>query len=371
MKSILTLLSVFILGTSCSYLPAKYRPQGVAENKTNFRVIWTKNHDPVHETGNLPIALHSPLIHEGILYAGKNSGEMKAYQLDNGKMIWSKVDKGGYHAAPIIYKDHVIYGTDQGRVFARNTLTGKSKYQVDLDSAIETQGVLGKGRIFFQTRNHKLYCLDVETGKILWAYRRSVPFFTTLQRASKPLVLDGRLYVGFADGTLAAFNIEDGVLIWENKLSEGSKFVDVDSTPVLFEGSLYINSMDGNLQQIQPQTGQLIRQLPLKSSRAPFVFGSRLIVGTRDGEVIALDRNLGKGVSIRLGKNAVSSIKYWKRNLVIGLVDEKIYYLDAKTLKVKESFSLGHSLSAIFGQLEVKEGVMAALSSRNRLYVFK
>jgi len=374
MKSYLVLLSAITFGlisTSCSYLPAKYQPQGISDNKTNFQVIWTKNHDPVYETGNLPISLNSPVIHDGILYAGKNSGSMKAYQLDNGKLIWSKKDKGSYHAAPVVHGDYVIYGTDQGRVFSRHTLTGKAKFQVDLDSSIETQGVVGKGRIFFHTRNHKVYCMDVETGKILWAYRRSVPFFTTLQRASKPLVVNNRIYVGFADGTLAAFNIEDGVLVWEKKLSDGSKFVDVDSTPVWFKGSLYIGSMDGNLQQIHPQTGQLIRQLPIKISRAPLVHESRLIVGTRNGQVMSLDNNLAKGVSIHLTKGPISSIKLWKGNLAVGVVGKNLFFLDKKTLKIKETFSLGHSLSAIFGSLEVKEGVMAALSSRNRLYVFK
>jgi outer membrane protein assembly factor BamB len=371
MKALLITLSFLLLVSSCSYLPAKYRPEGIAKKKTNFRVIWTKNHDPIYETGNLPIALNSPLIHDGILYAGKNDGNMKAYELENGKLVWSKNDGGGYHGAPIYYKDHIIYGTDQGRVFSRHILTGKSNYQVDLDSSVETQGVIGKGRIFFQTRNHKIYCMDVKTGKILWAYRRSVPFFTTLQRASKPLILNNRLFVGFADGTLASFNIEDGVLVWEKKLSQGSKFVDVDSTPVLFEGSLYIASMDGNLQQIRPQTGQLIRQLPIKVSRAPLVHKGHLVVGTRDGSVIYLDKNLAKGRTIRLGKEPISSLKMWKGDLTVGLVGEKIYSLDIKTLQVKESFSLGHSLSAVFGHIEVNDGVMAALSSRNRLYVFK
>lgn len=192
----------FLLG-SCSALKSYY-PKAEVPNKPMFNPSWVKNLDPMYDSGNLPIALQSPLIHEGIVYVGSNAGFMQAYELENGKMVWSEKDDSTYHSSPVVYKDQVVYGTVQGRVISRHYTTGKIKYSVDLGASVETKGVIYKGRILFQLRNHQVFCLDVETGKILWGYKRSVSFVTTLQRSSTPVVYKDKVLVGFADGSFAA-----------------------------------------------------------------------------------------------------------------------------------------------------------------------
>ena len=178
MSKILSLLLVCVFISSCSSvesLMGDYYPQAVKDDDQNFTLTWAKNLDPVYNSGNLPIAFNSPLINEGLVFAGHANGEMVAYQLDNGRPVWSEKDKGGHHGRPILYKDMIIYGTNQGRVIARNFLTGKIVYSVDVGSSIESQGVLYKGRVFFHLRNHQIFSLDATTGKTLWAYKRSVP----------------------------------------------------------------------------------------------------------------------------------------------------------------------------------------------------
>ena len=59
--------------------------------KDKLHHLWTKNNDPVHFTGNLPIALNSPLAYEGLVYVGHNGGKMIAYDLENGKKVWKLV----------------------------------------------------------------------------------------------------------------------------------------------------------------------------------------------------------------------------------------------------------------------------------------
>jgi len=368
-RSLLLFTLLFSLA-SCSTIK-KLNIEGVKEKRTAFRVIWNKNQDPLHETGNLPIALNSPLIHDGILYIGHNQGYMKAYQLDNGKEIWSKYDDGAYHSKPVIYKDWVIYGNAKGRVFARHSLTGKAEYIVDLDAAIETQGVIYKDRLVFHTRNHKIFCLDVNTGKILWSYKRSVPYLTTIQRASKPLIYKDKIYVGFADGQIAAFSLEEGVILWERRLSTGNKFVDVDSSPVLFKNSILSGSINGDLVILDPDSGQVQRRLSYKVSRAPIVYNAQLLVPTIFGDIAVLDKDLVEKELISVSKVPVSSIVPWKGGLVVSSVGGKILMLDEVNFKVKDQFELGHAYSGIHGELELADKYLAAFSSRNRLYVFE
>src|SRR5690606_9929908 len=116
----------------------------------------------------------------------------------------------------------------EGRVFARHYLTGQLKYAVDLGASVETEGAVYKGRILFQLRNHQIFALDALTGKILWGHKRSVPFMTTLQRASTPAFVDNKVIVGMADGVVVALSLDDGSLLWERKIGTAAKFVDVD-----------------------------------------------------------------------------------------------------------------------------------------------
>ena len=222
----LVLLFILVM-SSCSSLK-EYAPKAEVADKAKLTPAWIKNLDPSYDSGNLPIGLQTPLVNEGIVYAGHNGGFMEAYELDNGRLVWSEKDGSTYHAGAVAYKDQVIYGTVQGRVISRHGILGTIKYSVDLGASVETRGTIYNGRIFFQLRNHQVFCLDVETGKIIWGYKRSVPYLTTLQRASTPVVYKDKLLVGFADGVFAALSIDEGILLYDTKLSTASKFVDVE-----------------------------------------------------------------------------------------------------------------------------------------------
>lgn len=366
------LLTLFL--GSCSSLKSYY-PKAEVPNKLMFNPSWVKNLDPMYDSGNLPIALQSPLIYEGIVYVGSNAGFMQAYELDNGKMVWSEKDDSTYHASPVIYKDQVVYGTVQGRVISRHYTTGKIKYSVDLGASVETKGVIHKGRILFQLRNHQVFCLDVETGKILWGYKRSVSYVTTLQRSSTPVVYKDKVLIGFADGSFAALSLEEGVLLYETKLSSASKFVDVDNAAFVLDDKVYIGSVGSPFSILDPNTGKIIKRSEFIASRAPFYDAEftqgQLWIGTQNGEVLITDKNLVIQNKIKVSSGVITSIAKYKNGLAISSTSGEIVYVDPKSLKSQEKYNLGHSYSAVFGDIETKENYLAILSSRNRLFVFK
>ena len=112
-----------------------------------FNAAWIKNIDPSYETGNLPIALNASKIYRGMVFVGHNSGVMQSFALSDGHLVWEKYDGGQYHSAPIIYGEKVIYGTSRGRVFSRDTLTGKKIFEIDLGSPVESAGTIAKNRL--------------------------------------------------------------------------------------------------------------------------------------------------------------------------------------------------------------------------------
>lgn len=345
------------------------RPEGQKSQEKLFSVRWNKNHDPSYSSGNLPVGLAAPLVHQNSVYIGKDEDGMMAYALDTGRKLWHAKEPASYHSSATAFQDQIIYGTVQGRVISRHALTGELNFEIDLGASIESRPVVADGRLFIHLRNHQLFCLDASTGKILWAYRRAVPFLTTLQRVSSPLVHEGKVFIGFADGFAAAFSIEDGLLLWERRLSNGAKFIDVDTDPLIFENQLYMGSYSGNYSILDPSSGQLIHQIPHTVARAAMILGNRLVVGTVEGKVILLNRQLRELQSLTFD-GSITSMEVWRGNLIVSTTKGEIHAIDLQDFKILESFDFGHSHSAIFGQMRVYGERLVVFSSRNRLYTF-
>ena len=225
--------------------------------------------------------------------------------------------------------------------------------------------------IFFHLRDHKLLALDIETGKIIWAYKRSVPYLTTVQRASRPLLMNNKVYVGFADGHLCSFRMEDGVLLWEQKISVGTKFVDVDLSPVKYNKNLLVGSLAGSLLQVNPVNGSIVRRYSYQASRAPFLYKDMFVVGTTSGEVVFVSKSGKEVAKVKVSDLPVSSIKDWKDYFAVSTVSKKVHLIKKADFKLHQYFDLGHATSAIFGDMQVSKGTLSFLSSRNRLYVFR
>ncbi len=366
---IFLLTAVLSTISSCSFLS---KVEGVKDSdKGLFRAVWIKNLDPEYQTGNLPIGLGNPLIYDGYLFMGTLSGKMNAYDFETGKSIWSQKDEHSLGTKPIIYKKQLIYGSYHGRLFSRNYMTGKLKYAIDLGSPVDSSAIIYRDRIYLHLRNHKLVCLDAEIGKLLWAYKRSIPYTTTLQRTAVPMPHGNKVIVGFADGFLVAFSAEDGMILWERKLSTGTKFVDIDATPLLVRKKIFVGVSAGPLHIIDPKLGTVIRKIPITVPRQPYPYKRGVVVGSSDGAIAIVSANGDIVQSRHVDDGAITSVVEWKKYFAVSTTSGRIHLIDTVTLKVKDTFDLGSYASSIFGKLQVYDGHLVVYSSRNRLYVFR
>ena len=362
-------LILFLL-VGCASLPPI---RGVRRPAPLFSLLWIRNTDPIYNTGNLPIALNSPLVREGVVYAGDGKGTMMAWRGSDGKTLWQKRDGGPYHSGPVAFGENIIYGNGEGRVFSRNRKSGRLSYSVDLNAGVEGVPTLHEGRVFFHLRNHKIVCLDAQTGKILWGYRRSVTFLTTTQGVSNPVVYKNKLYVGFADGTLVAFSPQEGSVVWEKRIVSGAKFVDVDATPIFYRDKLVVGETGHSISVLNPASGGLLQKFNYPLSGTPLIYEDGLILGTTEGELILLGKDFQKIYTLKVSDHAIGSMTPWKGLLAVATLGGDVHLVDMKrsTGGVRETFDLGHGKSAVFGSLSSEKGMLAILSSRHRLYVFR
>lgn len=360
-------LLMLLLCIGCGSL----RPTAPERVVNFFKVQWSKNLDPEYVSGNLPIGLGAPRIFNDIVYMGSLQGVMSAYDLESGRVLWSVDDKTPLGGPVEFYNDHVAYGGQSGRFFVRHYLTGELKYAIDLGAPVESAPFYFKGHLLVYLRGHQLVHLDAETGKILWVYKRAVPVTTTLQRTTKPLLIGNKIIVGFADGFVGALSVEEGLLLWETKLVEQAKFVDVDLNPLLVSGVIVTGSPSGELKALNPDSGAISRSYGVSVMAHPVLRGEQIILGTNDGEVIIMSVAGEILKRVKVSEQPISAVAWWKDHLVAASFDGKLRAVDPLTLKVVDEFALGYDYSSVFSDIVINEDFMAIYSSRNRLYLFR
>lgn len=341
------------------------------ENRRDFfQLAWVKNLDPGYVSGNLPIGVGAPRIFNDIVYMGSLGGLMRAYDVESGRELWSRDEKTPLGGPVEFFKEHVAYGGLSGRFFVRHYLTGELKYAIDLGAPVESAPYFYNDRLLVYLRGHQLVHLDAETGKILWVYKRAVPVTTTLQRTTRPLVIGNKIIIGFADGFVGALSVDEGVLLWETKIVDQSKFVDVDLNPVLAGGVIITGSPSGDLKAINPDSGAVSRSYGLNIQAHPLIKNEQLVLGTGDGEVLLMSISGDILKRLKVSKQAISAVAWWKENLIAASFDGKLRAIDPLTLKVIDEFALGYDYSAVYSDLVPEQDFLAVYSSRNRLYLF-
>ena len=86
-----------------------------------------------------------------------------------------------------------------------------------------------------------LFCLDEDTGEILWMNKG-------VYGASTAAIADGKLFVGARNGNITCVNGTDGGILWSKKVEESPAWYGVASSPLVFNELVYILSFsDGTL----------------------------------------------------------------------------------------------------------------------------
>ena len=64
---------------------------------------------------------------------------------------------------------------------------------------VDSSAAVVDGKVYFASQDFKVYCLNAETGPLIWSYMTGANMY------SSPAIANGIMYVGSNDGTLYAF----------------------------------------------------------------------------------------------------------------------------------------------------------------------
>ncbi len=263
------------------------------------------------------------------VFVGGLDGTLRCLDAEDGRILWMKVSGGAFDSTPAIFNDLLAAGNSDGLIGAFRQADGRTVWQHKVQGAFVGRPVFASDRVFFMMGNDNLIALDIASGDWKWAYKRDLPVGRfKVAGTSNPLVEKDRIFIGFADGTLALLSFADGNAISTKNLSQsGDRFTDVDTEPLIHNGTLIVASFSTGLFGLDPATLEERWRFPLVGASSPAVSGSTLYVSDGESRVVALDLSSGKPRVLWVFKSEKGDLS---RPVVAGrwlLVSSSVYSL--------------------------------------------
>lgn len=300
------------------------------------------------------------------VYAGTDDGEVVC--IVDGKIRWRTAVGSAVSAPPTLHRELLVVPTREGVLVSLNAVTG----------AIFSRAILGEELItrpkIVETLKHvvalvgssaeTLFAVELDRGQKLWSAQRESPGGFSLRGFARPVVLDGVVFAGFADGWVQALDFDTGAVRWERQLSPSADQVDVDA--LASDGvRLYAASASGGVYALSLDQGTVLWRTPVSTPVSLALHGSTLYVGA-PGQVLALRSFDGRpGWRFSFGEGGPSELHISEGLVIFSELDGPLYFVDARSGRPEGLFSPGDGFAS---PPAVAGNALFALSNGGRVY---
>lgn len=318
-------------------------PLPTVENQFTPTKVWSRSVGS--GIGEFYSNLH-PAWQDNRVFAADRRGTVKALDLNDGKEIWQAdlSEKTGFFSRnnPALLSggvsvsgDHVYIGSERAQVFALNADDGAVVWQADVAGEAISRPVVSDDVVLIHTSNGMLQALNEADGAIKWTVNLDMPTLS-LRGESAPTTAFGAAIVGGDNGRVNAVLINQGQLIWQQRISQPSgateidRLNDVDTTPVVVGEVVYALGYNGNLTALDLRSGQILWRRELGSVHDFIVDGDRIYLVDQDDRIVALNTNGGVNLwrqSDLLHRNLTAPVLF-NGYLVVGDSEGYLHWLN-------------------------------------------
>jgi outer membrane protein assembly factor BamB len=217
------------------------------------RELWS--HQGISEQAGM-LANSSPAIASDAVVVPYSSGELYAFRVQNGTVLWTdSLTRTGpvtplatisdIAGRPVIDRGRVVAISHSGRLVSIDLKSGERIWTRDIDG-IQTPWVAGDF-IYLVTGEQELVCITWDDGRIRWITQ--LPQWRKEKKKSGgsiiwsgPLLASDRLIVVSSAGTAMSVSPYTGKILSEIKLGEGTNVA-----PVVAKSTVYILTDDARL----------------------------------------------------------------------------------------------------------------------------
>lgn len=318
----------------------KMRPAELEELSSSLpiRLLWSKSIGTVMQREQLKLV---PAFSGGVLFTADRNGLVQAHDGITGKTLWKRHTNTPLSSGPGVGNGLVLVGTLEADLIALDELTGLEKWRVKLSSELLSVAKADRGIAVAYTVDGRLHGRSTIDGRPVWTHDRPTPALT-LHGSSSPVVYEGQVICGFADGKLVALNIITGEPLWESSITlptgrtDIERMVDIDGDPVIRDGVVFVATYQGELAAISAASGSVFWRKELSSHKGIAVNSSKVFTSDDADQVWAVNARSGSSIwkNRSLSNRRLTAPAIFGDYLLIGDLEGYVHWISQADGKV-------------------------------------
>jgi len=256
--------------------------------KTGHQIGWVALGDAIH---GAPVIDGSMVI----VPLANTRESLVAFDSYNGKSRWRQ-PYGDIEVSLLLYDQKIFLANNAGQFFCVDRVTGAEKWRFEITENTKLKGMRSSpaadsSTVVFGADDGCVYALNTETGKMRWKYPSGAPVIAA------PAIAAGRVVVGNIHGLVLALDLFSGRLLWT--YAAGSP---VFGHAVMVNDLAVVVTLAGMMIGLQATDGSAVWKTdaggPMPAGAA--AAGDVIFAGTLNREIVAVRAKDG----VLLGKNA-------------------------------------------------------------------
>ncbi len=267
----------------------------------------------------------NPAENNGNLYVASQSGEVVSYDAKTGATNWKVELESEISAGPGVGDTLLVLGGPEGKVLGLDIDSGTVLWETSVTSEVLSPPVIDRNKVVVRTQDGRIYGFSIQTGKREWVFDTNIPNLT-LRGNSTPIAKGGRIYIGFDNGKVAALNITDGSVLWQQNVinsqgkTEIDRIADIDGDIDVVATDLYLSSAADKTMSVATESGRVLWSQNIGSVTGVTVSRRSLYLADNESiihELNRMDGSRGWTQDALLNRN-LTKPSYYLGDLLVG-----------------------------------------------------
>ena len=274
----------------------------------------------------------------------------------------------------IVDSESIYFGSKQDTVTAIKRSDNTTLWQRIMSSEVMSISKIVNNIIYVRTNDSNITAIDTNTGKFLWI-NSQIPADLSIRGSSEPIISDNKVYSGFEDGRIAAYNSLNGDIIWQSQLS-GIKtetvidrLNDIDGSMIVDKGVLYAISYQGSIAALDSFSGQILWSREASSIDGISGNYDNIFYTDDNGILWCLDKYSGRPVwkQDSFQRRLIGAPIFLNDFILVGDVENYIHIINADDGTISGRIKLKSSMQSIY----VEYDSIFVLDKEFNLYKYK
>jgi outer membrane protein assembly factor BamB/predicted phosphohydrolase len=296
-----------------------------------------------------------PCFDKKSLYFTNSIGEIKSVDLKKKTLNWKVETGNSIYFSPKIVKNTLVVGTIEGDLLGLDPQSGKQKWNVKVGGVLVGAPVSENNKIYTASAT-AFICVDAVSGKVLWKNDLPLSYSQGI-----PLIQDDKIIFGAWDTFLYCLDKNTGALIWKwNNGNDKQILYSAGNVDLVASKSrLYFVTPERFLTILELESGKTLLRTSkwkVRESMGKSQDGKWFYAKTMNGELLRLplsddleltEENLlnqSKVLDLKIGyEHNPAPIVENKKKIYIGSRKGEVSIVDSEKFEVVKELHLGSS----------------------------